>query len=293
MEVAQVRTDCPGSIRLFGELTTFSHSIFALPFALSMVVIVTRTHSISIFDFLWILVCVVTARTSAMAWNRYLDAEIDALNPRTCGRPVPRGAVSKRYALVVTIASGTAFVASSAVIGLHCAVLAPLVLVLLLGYSAMKRISAGAHLVLGFALACAPGGVWYALTGTFSWIPVPLMVGVALWVCGFDILYSCQDSEFDRKEGLHSIPSKFGVARALIFARTAHAIAFVFFCGFGLVADMGVAYYLGVTAFGLIVTSQHFVISATNVSQIGRAFFTRNGVASFVFLLAVLVDRWG
>lgn len=277
--------------KLFGELTAFSHSVFALPFALAMIVVVSRTQSIPLINILWIIVCVLAARTSAMAWNRFLDASIDRENVRTLSRPIPRGAVSNREALFITVLSGALFVLASFCIGSHCGVLAPLVLGLLLAYSAMKRITAAAHLVLGVALACAPGGVWYALVGTFSWIPVPLMAGVALWVCGFDILYSCQDADFDRSRKLQSVPARFGIPAALNIAKITHFISFLLLILFGMIVGLGIVYFVGVTIFALFVMSQHFVITPKNVSAIDRAFFTRNGLASLVFLAAVVGDR--
>lgn len=277
-------------VRRLGSVVAFSHSVFALPFALSMVLMVSLSHSVSVAQLAAILVAVVSARTAAMAFNRYVDADIDARNVRTREREIPAGIVSKRSVLLLTVVSSALFIASAAFLGRHCLVLSPFVLVVLLGYSLMKRFSALCHLVLGFALALAPGGVWYALTAEWSRKPVPLMVAVITWVAGFDILYSCQDADFDRREGLFSIPSRLGVSRAMVCARLLHVVSVGGLFVTGFMFPLGIFYWLGVALFAALLASQHLLLATQGLSQVDKVFFTRNGAASVMLFLCVAMD---
>jgi 4-hydroxybenzoate polyprenyltransferase len=237
-----------------------------------------------------LIVCVVAARTSAMAFNRIVDCEIDRRNPRTAGREMPKGAVSMREAWLLALASAVIFIAGAGLIGRHCLVLAPAVLVILFGYSLMKRVSASCHFVLGLALACAPGGVWYALTGEWSAKPLPLMAAVLCWVAGFDILYSCQDRDFDRSSGLRSVPAKIGLRAAIVFAAALHACSIGLLALFGLSFGLGAFFWIGLSAFSMLLASQYLAISARGIPCIDQVFFTRNGLASVLLFLAVLAD---
>lgn len=292
MSVPQEKRSLAEEILVWGRLVKFSHSIFALPFALSMFVIVARVHPVTFAQLGWILLALVSARTAAMAFNRLADRRIDALNPRTKTRELPAGVVSPASVAALVVIASAAFIAAAAMLGFHCLVMAPLVLAWLFFYSWTKRFTRYAHLVLGASLALAPGGVWYALTGTFAVLPLYMMAGVALWVAGFDVLYSCQDVEFDADQRLHSIPSRIGVARALLVARLMHLAAFVMLALFGLVADLSVLYFVGLGLFGGIIAGQHGLVSATDLSRVDAAFFTRNGIASVVYFAAVLLDSW-
>ncbi|MCB0330793.1 MAG: putative 4-hydroxybenzoate polyprenyltransferase [Bdellovibrionales bacterium] len=275
---------------LWGRLVAFPHSIFALPFALGMFVLCAARFRVSLTQFLLILVCLVAARTAAMACNRVLDARIDASNPRTLAREIPSGRVSLGEASLLWAASTCVFLGGAYLLGSHCLLLTPVVLLVLFGYSLTKRFTPWSHLVLGFALALAPGGVWYALTATWSLLPVPLMTAVLFWVAGFDVLYSCQDEAFDRSQGLFSVPARFGVARAFAIAKTFHGIAVLLLILFGFMWQLTPWYYVFVAVFAAFLVKQYSLISPEDLSRIDAAFFTQNGLASFSFLISTIVE---
>lgn len=276
----------------WGRLVKFSHTIFAMPFALAMAVVVSGSVEITRDQILWILVCLISARTGAMTFNRLLDREIDAINPRTKERELPSGRVSIKSVILLLLFSYGIFIFGSAMLGRHTLLLAVPVLIVLSVYSWTKRFTSYSHLVLGLALALAPGGVWYALVGTVDWLPVWLMLGVLFWVAGFDIIYSCQDEQFDKQQGLRSIPAQFGVGRALVLAFIAHIISVIFLFSFGVMAGLGCFYYAAVVIFADIVFSQHKLVSPRDLSKVNEAFFVRNGLASFLYLLGVVLDRF-
>lgn len=275
---------------VWGTLVSFSHSIFALPFAVLMIGVVHLKYPVTISQVSLLILCVISARTAAMAFNRVVDVEIDRANPRTKEREVPSGKVSPREGWLLVLFSSSVFLLGSYLLGMHCFVLAPMVLAIVLSYSFFKRFSALCHLMLGVALACAPGGVWYALTGRFSWEPVPLMAAVLLWVSGFDILYSLQDQEFDAKVGLHSIPVALGSSRARVLAIVFHFISCVLLALSGVVFGLGAGYWIGFVLFSGTIALQHRDLSRLGKACIGRAFFTRNGFASIALCVATLLD---
>jgi 4-hydroxybenzoate polyprenyltransferase len=279
-------------VAVWGSLVKFSHSVFALPFALIMIVLVAQERAVTVAQISLLIVCVVSARTAAMAFNRYVDAEIDARNPRTAIREIPAGAVGRGSALALVVLSCAVFVVGAWGLGTHCLVLSPLVLVVLLGYSLMKRFSSWCHVVLGLALALAPGGVWYALTAEWSWRPVPLMVSVVLWVAGFDILYSCQDAEFDRGQGLFSVPSVLGIERATKLSAFLHGLSVVALAINGVMFRVGGLYWLGVGIFAVFLISQHRIVRRHGLSSIDQVFFSRNGAASIALFLCVALDAF-
>ncbi len=268
----------------------FSHSVFALPFALAMLVVVSHRTGVSFSQVLAIVVAVVASRTAAMIFNSLVDAQIDRSNPRTASREIPVGKITYSSGLLLLGLSSILFLFASAALGTHCLILAPLVLLLLYGYSLTKRFTSLAHFVLGIALACAPGGVWYALTGEFAWLPVWMMLGVLFWVAGFDILYALQDESFDKKANLHSIPVLLGGRRSLIVARLSHLVTLIFFVIFGLAADLSIAYALGLGIFAWLLFTQHRQISVDALDKIEGTFFNRNAWGSVVYLLAVVCD---
>jgi 4-hydroxybenzoate polyprenyltransferase len=274
-------------ILLWSNLIKFSHTIFAMPFALSMLVVVSHRQPIFWKQIFWILIAMITARSAAMAFNRLIDRHIDRLNPRTKDRELPKGALSVKSVVVFFVFSSVVFHFSAFQLSLGCLLLAPVVLGVLCFYSWTKRFTSFAHLVLGIALALAPGGVWYALTNKFSILPIPLMLAVAFWVAGFDIIYSCQDADFDRKQNLYSVPALFGVKKALVFSKLSHLLSAVLLAVFGFMAGLGFVYFIGCIVFSLIIFSQHLLISDTNLSRVNEAFFVRNGFASIVFLVFV------
>ena len=277
-------------IRTIGSLVKFSHTVFALPFALSMFVVASREQPVSLGQLWWILVCLVSARTAAMAFNRVFDADIDAKNPRTSSREIPAGVISRFSVGALVILFSVLFLYGAWKLGVHCFLLAPFVLGILLLYSCTKRFTSWSHVVLGLCLAMAPGGVWYAITGVVSIVPIVLMAAVLFWVAGFDILYSCQDSEFDRTEGLFSLPAYLGIEKSLLLSRAFHGIAVILLAVFGGVAELGWIYMTGVVVFSALLVNQHCLVSPGDMTRVNAAFFTRNGIASVALFGFVLLD---
>jgi len=278
-------------LTLWGSFVTFSHSVFALPFALIMVVVLLPEYPLSWVQLMSVVFAVVSARTAAMSFNRLMDAAIDAENPRTHDREIPSGKLSLREGWGLVVASTLTFVLCAAALGWHCVVMVPPVLLVLFGYSLLKRFTSMCHFVLGLALALAPGGVWYALTARWAWDPVWLMGAVLTWVAGFDILYSCQDIEFDRKRGLFSVPSYVGFDRARKLACVLHLGTVVLLFGFGAAFKLGHLYTAGVVLFALLLVNQHLVVARRGLPAIGAVFFSRNGMASITLLAFVVIDR--
>lgn len=279
-------------ISLWGRLIKFSHSIFALPFALSMAVVVARTYPVSLGQILWILVALVAARTAAMAFNRIIDRKIDSQNPRTKNRELASGQVSLPSVIFLFSISSIIFHFAAWSLGRNCLLLAPLVLAFLCFYSWTKRFTSNSHLVLGVALALAPGGVWFALTGGVAWLPVLMMLAVMFWVAGFDIIYSCQDQEFDKKIGLFSLPSRLGLVNALRISVCFHLLTIICLLIFGYFARLGQIYFLGCAFFSVLLMNQHRIVNAANLKRVNEAFFTMNGFASVIFFLFVLLDSF-
>ena len=283
-----------GTARAFGSLVAFSHTIFALPFAASAVVMAYSVphEPLSWWRALAMLGCMVTARTAAMAFNRYLDRHLDAKNPRTAGREIPAGAVSPAAALGLTAACSALFVASAAALGAVCGALSPLVLLVLLGYSYTKRFTWAAHLVLGLALALAPGGAWLAMGAAPNAGIVALMLAVLTWVAGFDVLYSLQDEAFDRGQGLHSIPARFGTLGAVALSAALHVVTVAAMIAAGLWLGRGALFFVGVGAVTLLLAYEHAIVGRGNLARIDRAFFTVNGYVSVLFFTLTLLDAW-
>jgi 4-hydroxybenzoate polyprenyltransferase len=273
------------SARAFLSLVVFAHTVFALPFALLSAVLATRGVPPA-RTLLWILVAMVGARSAAMSFNRIVDRRIDARNPRTARREIPAGVVSPAAAAVFCAASAALFVVAAAQLNPLCLALSPVALAIVLGYSYAKRYTAFAHLLLGLALALAPVGAWAAVTGGFALPPVLLGFAVLFWVAGFDVIYSLQDEEFDRANGLRSIPARFGAARALQIARLFHGATLVLLYAVFLAVDGGWLFGAGVVVAGLFLVRQHRLVSPGDLSRVNAAFFTANGWLSVaVFLL--------
>ena len=276
------------------SLVKFSHTVFALPFALIALIVVTRGRP-ELLLFLWVVLAVVCARTAAMAFNRFADRKIDAENPRTANREVPIGRVSPGAALALALLSGAAFLLCCAQIGNGLIWWGVPVLLWLYGYSYAKRFTAFAHVWLGLALGLAPAGAWAAGAGGVGADIMPALwlgAGVTCWVTGFDILYACQDAVFDARVGLHSIPVALGMRRALLLSRALHFAAAALFVVFGVSADLGWIYGLGVAGCcGLLVT-QHVLVRNEDLSKINMAFFTANGALSVLLLVATCLDLY-
>ena len=227
-----------------------------------------------------------------MSFNRWADADIDAANPRTRSRAIPAGQLSRQFVAGFTVLMGLGFVIASAELNRLTLYLAPFVLVVLLGYSYMKRVTRWSHLVLGLALGLAPSAAWIAVRGSLDPRIVVLTAAVMLWVGGFDVLYACQDFEHDRQAGLHSIPQAMGVPAAFMVARGMHLAMLGLLIWFGYLFNFGVAGWLGVAAAGLLLAYEHSIVSPKDMKRLNAAFFTMNGVIAMVFLLFVAADIW-
>lgn len=283
-----------GLLLRHANLVRLPHTVFALPFALVGVVLASYVAPITWSDVIWVVVAFTTARFAAMGFNRIVDREIDALNPRTRSREIPSGQMSVREAgVAVMIASVVFFVAAWQLNNL-CLALSPLALAWVLFYSYTKRFTRWSHLVLGVGLSIAPVGGYLAITGHWSdpwWMLIALAAAVATWVGGFDILYALQDVSFDRENGLYSVPSTFGEANALGIARILHLTTVVALAVAGLGAGAGVVYFAGVAVAGLLLLYEHSLVKPNDFSRLDAAFFTMNGVISIVFLGFVFTER--
>jgi len=283
-----------GVLLRHANLVRLPHTVFALPFALVGVVLASYVAPITVSDVVWVVVAFTTARFAAMGFNRIVDREIDARNPRTKSREIPSGAMSVREAgVAVTIASLVFFVAAWQLNTL-CLVLAPVALAWVLFYSYTKRFTRWSHLVLGIGLSIAPVGGYIAISGHWSdpwWMLIALAIAVATWVGGFDILYALQDVSFDRENGLYSVPSTFGEANALGIARVLHLATVAALAVAGAGAGAGVLYYIGAAVAAALLLYEHSLVKANDFTRLDAAFFTMNGVISIVFLGFVFVER--
>ncbi len=270
------------------KMIKIEHSIFALPFTLASAFLAARGMP-AVKTLILIVLATVTARSAAMAFNRYLDAHIDGQNPRTAMRAIPSGALSRSYAFRFTVVNSVLFLVVCAWINLLTLVLAPFMLVVLLGYSYTKRFTFCSHLVLGLALGLGPVGAWAAVTGGMSWEPLVLGVAVMSWVSGFDMLYACQDLDFDRKTGLHSIPAALGLHRTLVLARILHLAMVIILVVFGLNLELGLVYFVGTALLSSLLIYEHYLVWGGDLSRLGQAFFTMNGLVSLVYGAAVMI----
>lgn len=281
-------------MKKYMSLVLFAHSIFALPFAIIGFFLAIHTTDYQ-FDwklFFLMLICMVTARNAAMAFNRYLDRDIDALNPRTAVRDIPAGRISPKQALLFTIINCIVFMAACYLINFMCFILAPVALFVILFYSYMKRISPLCHIVLGIGLGLAPVGAYLAVTGQFNIVPIFYGLAVLTWVSGFDIIYALQDEEFDKENGLNSIPANFGAKNALRISEVLHVLSFIFILLPVLFMPVGILYYIGIAFYGALLIYQHRIVSPNDLSKVDRAFMTTNGIASVVFAVFYLLDIW-
>jgi 4-hydroxybenzoate polyprenyltransferase len=279
-------------IAAFGRMIRFSHSIFAMPFALASFVLAARLQAFDAGTLLWIVVAMVGARSAAMGFNRLVDADVDALNPRTASREIPAGKLSKGQVAAFTLIAGAFLVLAAGMLNPLCLMLSPVALAIVLGYSYTKRFTMLSHLVLGLALAIAPVGAWIAVRGRFELTPIPIGLAVLFWVAGFDILYSCQDVDFDRGQGLHSIPSRLGVPRALLVARVLHAAAIVCLVLVPFVTTLHWCYWVGLGVVAALFGYEHSLVRADDLSRIDAAFFTVNGWIGVIYFATVLIAVW-
>jgi 4-hydroxybenzoate polyprenyltransferase len=275
-----------GRVGRFLRLIRFSHTIFALPFALAALIVAANGWP-SLKILLLVILCMVFARTAAMLFNRLVDWSLDQRNPRTASRHL---LVPKLSAVILLTLSSAGFLLTASSINWLTFLLAPVALALIFFYSLTKRFTSATHFFLGLALAIAPIGAWIAQTGTIDPAPVVLAAGVICWVAGFDLIYATQDYDFDRREGIRSLVVKLGITRSLRLAQGLHLVTFVAFIGFGFVAKLGAIYYWSLPLIAAALYYEHKT-EKRDLAGINRAFFQSNAFVSAVFLIAVCADR--
>ena len=272
-------------VRSCFSLVRFGHSVFAIPFALVGALLAAEQHPLTLARVGWIVAAMVTARTAAMGFNRLVDARFDALNPRTADRELPRGVLSRRDAIGLVAVSSVAFVLVTTQLGWICLALSPLALAIVFWYSLAKRFTTWTQMYLGLALAVAPVGGWLAAGGGAGWEPWLLALAIGTWVAGFDILYACQDLEFDRAQGLRSIPVRFGVGRSLVMARWLHVGTVAAMAAVALVAPLGAWYLAGVGGVAALLAWEQSMVRADDLSRVKQA-FDLNGYVGLFYLAA-------
>jgi 4-hydroxybenzoate polyprenyltransferase len=284
-------SDGLGRAGVYARMIRFSHSVFALPFALTSAVLAARAGGATGGQLFWIVVAMVAARSAAMGFNRLVDHTIDARNPRTAGRELPRGALSRAEVGAFVGASVAVFVLAAWMLNPLCLALSPVALAVVLGYSYTKRFTAASQLVLGLSLAVAPVGAWVAIRGRFDLVPLVLAGAVVLWVAGFDTIYACQDVEFDRREGLHSIPARLGVRRSLVLARWLHAGAVLLLLALQPLAGLHPLYLAGVATVAALLAWEHTLVSPDDLSRVMQA-FNLNGWVSLGYFAFTAAAAW-
>jgi 4-hydroxybenzoate polyprenyltransferase len=298
------------AVKKYLSLVKFSHTVFAMPFALIgffLGIIRLRQYPLDnslgqgwhttiyspeylLVKLILVILCMIFARSAAMAFNRWLDAKYDAMNPRTAIREIPAGIIKPNDALIFTIANCLLFIACCFFINRLCLYLSPIALFVILFYSYTKRFTALCHLVLGVGLSLAPIGAYIAVTGQFNVLPILFSFTVLFWVSGFDIIYALQDEEFDKKNQLHSIPSAVGKTKALRISELLHVLSAACVIGAGIYGHFGLWYWVGVAVFAGLLMYQHLLVKPTDLSKVNMAFFTTNGIASVVFSIFVILD---
>jgi 4-hydroxybenzoate polyprenyltransferase len=271
------------------EMIKWEHSVFALPFALCGAMLAAGGLP-TIPQLGWIFLCMVSARSAAMAFNRVADAQIDAANPRTATRAIPAGILSQKFVTLFILASCGIFILAAAQLNRVTLYLSPLALAMVLLYSFTKRFTRWSHLLLGLALGAAPAAAWIAIRGSLDTRILLLTAAVTFWVGGFDVLYACQDIEFDRAYGLNSVPQAYGIRSALWFARILHLLMLALLVALVVMFSLGKIAMLGVVAVALLLAYEHSLVSTNNLSKLNAAFFTMNGVISVVFFVFIAAD---
>lgn len=274
----------------YGTLVMFSHTIFSLSFALISMLLASKGLP-SFYTVFWILVAFMGARTGANAVNRVIDAEIDAKNPRTAIRQLPQGLLKKKEVIVFTVICFLIMVIAAAKLNILCLILSPIALFLMIIYSYTKRFTWACHLVLGITSAAAPVGAWLAVTGKVSLLPLFMGAANTLWVAGFDIIYGCQDYDFDRANGIHSIPAAFGIKNALHIAAVFHGLTLIFLLMVGILSsELGAIYYIGLSIIGILFIIEHKMVSPENLSNVKLASYNINQIISLTFLICGVID---
>ena len=281
------------TVKNYFSLIKFSHTIFALPFALTGYFLAIEYSS---YTFNWtlllkVVLCMVFTRNAAMAFNRYIDRDIDKANERTAEvREIPNGAIKAKSALIFVIINCVLFIATTYFINSICFYLSPIALLVVLGYSYTKRFTALCHLVLGIGLSLAPIGAYLAVTGSFAWLPLYFSFAVLFWVAGFDMIYSLQDEEFDKKMSLHSIPSKIGKSATLKLSVVFHIITAIFLLYAAYLSNANIYFWIGCLLFIGLLIYQHLLVKPNDLSKVNIAFFTTNGIASLIFSIFVILS---
>ena len=275
-----------GKVATYLSFIRFSHSVFALPFALTGALLAWQVAPFAWRQILWVIVAMVAARSAAMGFNRLVDARMDALNPRTAAREIPTGALSRGEATVFVAAASLIFMFAATMLNAVCGLLSPLALAIVFWYSLAKRFTSYTQVFLGLAMAVAPVGGWLAAGGPIG-SPEPWLLGLAigLWVGAFDILYACQDVDFDRAHRLHSIPVRFGVGRSLLISRAMHVATIVCMAALGVLVPLGPVYFAGVVLVAGLLFYEQSLVSATDLSQVKRA-FDLNGWVGILYFAA-------
>ncbi len=276
-------------LKIILEMIKFEHTIFALPFAV-MSAFIAANGLPSLDKLGWILVAMVGARSCAMAFNRLADAGFDSQNPRTAMRAIPAGLITRGAVWIFICISASLLVFASWRLNRLAFALSPVALAVIMGYSYTKRFTALSHLWLGLALSISPVGAWIAITGSFDWTPIVLCLVVMLWTAGFDIIYACQDVNFDRHHGLHSIPARLGIRRALWLSSTLHVVAVLLLFAIPLLVDLGAFYFIGVAIVMIIFIYEHAIVKPDDLSRVNLAFFTLNGMISLVLMVLSIAD---
>jgi 4-hydroxybenzoate polyprenyltransferase len=281
-------------LRIFLEMIKFEHTIFALPFAyLGMILAWGSWEAANWWDFIWISVAMASARTAAMSLNRYIDRQVDVGNPRTANRPIQTGAIEANRVLIFAILSLVVLGISAWLLDPLALYLFPGALLFLVGYAYTKRFTWLCHYVLGFTDGLAPLGGWVAVRGSvFTADDLPawlLLLAVTLWIGGFDVIYACQDVEFDNEKGLHSIPARFGIQRGLLISTISHVLTVAVLVVLGLVVSLGWVYWLGVTAVAALLIYEHSLVNPQDLSKLGIAFFNVNGYISVTIFIATFI----
>ena len=273
------------------SLIKFSHTIFAMPFAFIGFFLATKSYEFEWITLVYVIFCMVFARSAAMAFNRYIDRDIDTANPRTAEvREIPNGSIKANSALLFVIINSLLFIATTYLINPLCLALSPIALLVVLGYSYTKRFTALCHLMLGLGLALAPIGAYLAVSGEFNIIPLLFSAAVLFWVSGFDIIYSLQDQEFDKKQKLHSIPVLLGKKNALMLSNILHLLTFSALSIAGSLGNFSLYYWIGFSIFSALLVYQHTLVKENDLSKVNLAFFTTNGIASLIFGAFVIAD---
>ena len=273
------------------SLIKFSHTIFAMPFALIGFFLATKSNEFEWILLLYVVLCMIFARSAAMAFNRYIDRDIDTNNPRTAQvREIPNGSIKANSALIFVIINSLLFISTTYLINSLCLALSPVALLVIIGYSYTKRFTALCHLVLGLGLALAPIGAYLAVSGNFDVVPLLFSAAVLFWVSGFDIIYSLQDQEFDKEQKLHSIPVLIGTKNALNLSKILHFLTFSSLSIAGSFSDFSLYYWIGFGIFTALLIYQHLLVKHNDLSKINLAFFTTNGIASVIFGIFVITD---